>query len=113
MALQSTHRHILIPVILDTLGGRVSLLPSTARQRLLRCHRMINSPPLVQASGGLLIFAGQSARVHSSVTSAIVVRPCTSGHVTQDQCNFIAFQLDSRPRKTLGFKTPAEIYYPS
>lgn len=34
-------------------------------------------------------------------------------HVTQDDCNFIAFKLNSRPRKTLGFKTPAEIYYPS
>jgi len=34
-------------------------------------------------------------------------------HVTQDDCNYIAFKLNSRPRKTLGFKTPAEIYYPS
>ena len=34
-------------------------------------------------------------------------------HVTQDQCNYIAFKLNNRPRKTLGFKTPAEIYYPS
>jgi IS30 family transposase len=34
-------------------------------------------------------------------------------HLTQDDCNYIAFKLNSRPRKTLGFKTPAEIYYPS
>jgi transposase, IS30 family len=33
--------------------------------------------------------------------------------VTQDDCNYIAFKLNSRPRKILGFKTPAEIYYPS
>jgi IS30 family transposase len=34
-------------------------------------------------------------------------------HVTQELCNYIAFKLNSRPRKTLGFQTPAEIYYPS
>jgi transposase, IS30 family len=34
-------------------------------------------------------------------------------HVTQELCNYIAFKLNSRPRKTLGFKTPSEIYYPS
>lgn len=34
-------------------------------------------------------------------------------HVTQELCNYIAFRLNSRPRKTLGFKTPAEIYYSS
>ena len=33
--------------------------------------------------------------------------------VTQDDCNYIAFKLNSRPRKTRGFKTPAEVYYPS
>lgn len=33
--------------------------------------------------------------------------------VTQDYCSYIAFKLNSRPRKTLGFSTPAEIYYPS
>ncbi len=34
-------------------------------------------------------------------------------HVTQDDCNYIAFKLNSRPRKRYGFKTPAELYYPS
>lgn len=34
-------------------------------------------------------------------------------HVTQEYCNYIAFKLNSRPRKVLGFKTPAEVYYPS
>jgi len=34
-------------------------------------------------------------------------------HVTQELCNYIAFKLNSRPRKTLGFKTPAEVYYAS
>jgi transposase, IS30 family len=34
-------------------------------------------------------------------------------HVTQDDCNFIAYKLNSRPRKRYGFKTPAELYYPS
>lgn len=34
-------------------------------------------------------------------------------HVTQELCNYIAFKLNSRPRKTLDFQTPAEIYYPS
>ena len=33
--------------------------------------------------------------------------------LTQEQCNFIAFKLNSRPRKRYGFKTPAELYYPS
>lgn len=34
-------------------------------------------------------------------------------HVTQDQCNYIAFKLNSRPRRRYGFRTPAELYYPS
>jgi IS30 family transposase len=34
-------------------------------------------------------------------------------HVTQEYCNYIAFKLNSRPRKTLSFRTPAEVYYPS
>jgi len=34
-------------------------------------------------------------------------------HVTQDQCNYIAFKLNSRPRKRYGFQTPAQLYYPS
>lgn len=34
-------------------------------------------------------------------------------HVTQELCNYIAFKLNSRPRKTLGFRTPSEVYYPS
>lgn len=34
-------------------------------------------------------------------------------HVTQDDCNYIAFKLNSRPRKRLAFRTPAEKYYPS
>jgi transposase, IS30 family len=34
-------------------------------------------------------------------------------HVTQDECNYIAFKLNSRPRKRYGFKSPAELYYPS
>jgi transposase, IS30 family len=34
-------------------------------------------------------------------------------HVTQDHCNYIAYKLNSRPRKRYGFKSPAELYYPS
>ena len=42
-------------VIHDTRGRRVSPSLLRARQRLLRCRQMTNSPPWVQASGGLLV----------------------------------------------------------
>ena len=42
-------------VIHDTRGRRVSPSLLGARQRLLRCRQMTNSPPRVQASGGLLV----------------------------------------------------------
>lgn len=45
-------------VIHDTLGRRVSPSLLRARQRLLRCRQMTNSPPRVQVSGGLLVFGG-------------------------------------------------------
>jgi len=32
-------------------------------------------------------------------------------HITQTFCDKIAQALNTRPRKTLGFKTPAEVYY--
>jgi IS30 family transposase len=34
-------------------------------------------------------------------------------HVTQAQCNYIAHELNTRPRKRLGYKTPGELYAPS
>lgn len=48
-------------VIHDTLGRRVSPSLFRARQRLLRCRQMTNSPPRVQASGGLLVSGGHRA----------------------------------------------------
>jgi hypothetical protein len=42
-------------VIHDTRGRRASPSLLRARQRLLRCRQMTNSPPWVQASGGLLV----------------------------------------------------------
>jgi hypothetical protein len=48
-------------VIHDTRGRRVSPSLFRARQRLLRCRQMTNSPPLVQASGGLLVSGGHRA----------------------------------------------------
>ena len=77
VALLPVHRHILISVIHDTLGGRVSLTLLSARERLLRCHRMTNSPPPVQASGGLrVLWAGARAHLMEAGTprSATKVR---------------------------------------
>lgn len=34
-------------------------------------------------------------------------------HLTQQECDQIAFELNMRPRKRLGFKTPMEVYYAS
>jgi len=34
-------------------------------------------------------------------------------HVTQEYCDYIALKLNSRPRKTLSFRTPSEVYHPS
>lgn len=34
-------------------------------------------------------------------------------NVTQAQCNYIAHELNTRPRKRLGYKTPGELYAPS
>ncbi len=31
--------------------------------------------------------------------------------LTQHQCNAIAYKLNTRPRKRLGYKTPAECFY--
>ena len=33
--------------------------------------------------------------------------------LSQQQCNAIAYKLNGRPRKRLGFKTPLECYYES
>jgi len=31
-------------------------------------------------------------------------------HLTQQDCNYIARQLNQRPRKRLGYRTPEECY---
>ena len=38
-------------------------------------------------------------------------RGCCMSSLTQAQCNTIARQLNDRPRKRLGYKTPQEVYY--
>lgn len=40
-------------------------------------------------------------------------RGCSMSSLTQAQCNWIARQLNGRPRKRYGYKTPQEVYYAS
>lgn len=40
-------------------------------------------------------------------------RGCCMSELTQAQCDWIAHQLNCRPRKRLGFKSPQEVYYAS
>jgi len=32
-------------------------------------------------------------------------------NVTQADCDFIAYELNTRPRKRHGYKTPQKVYY--
>jgi hypothetical protein len=32
-------------------------------------------------------------------------------HVTQDDCDKIAYELNTRPRKRYGYKTPEQLYF--
>lgn len=40
-----------------------------------------------------------------------IPRGCSMEKLTQQQCDQIADQLNSRPRKRLGYKTPEEVFY--
>ena len=52
------------------------------------------------------------SRGHWGTLDNVIGGPCVR-HVTQDDCYYIAFKLNSRPRERFAFKTPAELFYPS
>ena len=60
-------------VIDDTLGRRVTPSLLRARQRLLRCRQMSNSPPRVQTSGGLLVSEAFHLQSRCAATNASAI----------------------------------------
>ena len=55
---------------------------------------------------------GTNENTNGLIRQYLPKRSCMK-HVTQADCDMIAYKLNTRPRKRLGFKTPFEVYYRS
>lgn len=53
---------------------------------------------------------GTNENTNGLIRQYIPKRTCMK-HISQSDCNMIAYKLNMRPRKRLGFKTPFEVYY--
>jgi len=53
---------------------------------------------------------GTNENTNGLIRQYLPKRSCMK-HISQEDCNMIAYKLNTRPRKRLGFKTPFEVYY--